>query len=271
MLKLFVIVGILLCCNSPLSAQDKTPPPVSSDMLRETYERDGVHFKRLNDFVWVHTSYLTMEKWGMVLSNGLIIVTEQGAVLVDTAWNNRQTEAILSWTRDVLGTRISSAVFTHAHEDKMGGVPALKKAGVATYAHPLSNRLAPSHNLSPAEFDLTILEGGVAQLPRHSPATDLARLNIFYPGTGHTKDNIVVQIEGTKILFGGCLIRPGGSKNMGYTAEGSLVQWGPSIDRVAHHFPEASIVIPSHGPPAGRELLSLTSSLSRAAQKPKVP
>lgn len=95
----------------------------------------------------------------------------------------------------------------------------------------------------------------------------LKNLEFFYPGPGHTRDNIVVYYAPAKVLFGGCLIRPGGSDNLGNTADGDVAGWADAVRRVAAQFPEAEIVIPSHGPPGGRELLDHTIALAEAANE----
>jgi len=262
---LLVVLAIASCVHSPTVQVPGPQSTASASPLTED-ERDGVHFKKLDEFVWMHTTYVNLEKWGPVFSNGLIVVGADRASLVDTAWNNEQTKTILNWTYEVLGTTISSAVFTHAHDDKMGGMEALRVAGVLTYAHPRSNVLAPLHKLTPAEFDLAILDNGSARVPGDRAATDLSKLEIYYPGAGHTEDNVVVHVKGTEILFGGCLVRPGDANSLGNTAEASISNWDDAVDRVASRFPTATVVIPSHGSPAGRELLSITSELARSAQ-----
>lgn len=263
--SLLAVIAVASCGQTPV-VQVSGPQSAGVVSPQTEFERGGIRFKKLDEFVWMHTSYINLEKWGVVRSNGLIVVSANGATLVDTAWNNEQTKTILSWTHEVLGTPISSAVFTHAHEDKMGGVQALRNAGVSTYAHPRSNVLAPRHNLTPAEFDLTILDNGSARVSGELAATDLASLEIFYPGPGHTEDNIVVRVNRTELLFGGCLVRPGSSTSLGNTAEASISNWDNAVDGVARRFPAVSIVIPSHGAPAGRELLTITSELARSAQ-----
>ncbi|MEX0300039.1 MAG: subclass B1 metallo-beta-lactamase [Kordiimonas sp.] len=237
----------------------------------QTDERDGVHFTKLHDKVWMHTTYATIEGWGTFPSNGLIVLAENTAILVDTAWNNAQTDTILSWARDVLGTPITSAVFTHAHDDKMGGVQSVKNFGASTYAHPLSNKLAPSEGVVPAEFDLIIADDGSATIPKGHPNTNLADLEIFYAGAAHTVDNIVLKVSGTDILFGGCLIRQGGSTSLGNLGDASVPDWPETVRKIVARFPNATMVIPSHGPPAGRELIALTAQLAKKAQTPNGP
>lgn len=257
-MKFFAFLFLILAAGSTNASAEQTAP------LKD--ERNGVHFTKLDDKVWMHTTYATIEGWGTFPSNGLIVLTEDTAVLVDTAWDNEQTSIILSWAQEVLGTPITSAVFTHAHSDKMGGVERVKKSGAATYAHPLSNILAPDEGVVPAEFDLVVALDGTATVPKGHPASHLAGLEVFYAGAAHTTDNIVVKVTGTDILFGGCLIRHEGSTSLGNLGDASVPDWPATINKVAEHFPAANVIVPSHGPPAGRELIALTQHLAKRAQ-----
>lgn len=244
-LRLWPLWVSLWIASTPAGAQ--APPP-----------RPEVTFTALAPGVWMHTSHLTLKKWGKVPSNGLIVETETGSILVDTAWNDAQTQEIMSWARQHLHKPIQVAVFTHAHDDKMGGVHSLRKQGIVTYAAAESNRLAPGRGLMPAEHNVPF--------NREHLAFNLSPLVIFDPGPGHTTDNIVVGLPTHNIVFGGCLIRPAGSTNLGNTADGNISHWGHAALAVAKQFPGAQIVVPSHGPPAGRELFELTQTLAQAAQ-----
>ncbi len=257
----FSLLSIVLCSCTDADPVAESVSRSVTDRHIASEIRGDVQFTQLSDTVWMHTTVHETETWGPVPSNGIIVVGATHAVLVDTAWTNAQTQTILEWTADVLDTPVTAAVFTHAHQDKMGGVQALRDAGVATYAHPLSNEIAPTHGLVPAEFDLAISDDGSVITPE-----ELALVDVFYPGAGHTRDNIVVNARGADILFGGCLVRSGGSTSLGNTDEASIPDWAQSADNVTRRFPDATVVVPSHGPPGGPDLLALTADLARKAQ-----
>ena len=85
---------------------------------------------------------------------------------------------------------------------------------------------------------------------------------VFYPGPGHTEDNIVVHFPEGRILYGGCLIRPGESDNLGNTADANTSEWAVSVKRIEDKYREQlDVVIPTHGPPHGPELLNHTITL----------
>lgn len=214
-----------------------------------------VVFTQLADNAWMHTSYRNVKPWGLILTNGLLIERDDHSVLIDTAWNDEQTSQIIDWAKKELGKPIKASIHTHAHSDKMGGMAVLHKAGIETYANSLSNELAPSHNLLPANNDLTISAIG--------DQIKWQGLDVLYPGGGHTEDNIVVYDEISNIVFGGCLIRPGSTKTLGNTGDANLDYWSQSAQNVANAFPTASIVIPSHGKPGGREVLTNTIEITK--------
>ena len=225
--------------------------------------------EKIADGVWIHKSHKIVEPYGPVLSQGLVVKTGGGVILVDTAWNAEDTEALLGAIADTVGGRPQLAVVTHAHEDKMGGMAAL--AHVDTAAFELTNADAPARGLLPAKISLS---RGTIDKPLSvrlvGPNGEVAaqgEVEIFYPGPGHTRDNIVVYYAPAKVLFGGCLIRPADAANLGNTADADIANWANAARAVAARFPDAEIVIPSHGPRGGRELLDHTIALAEAAAK----
>jgi metallo-beta-lactamase class B len=216
---------------------------------------DTVQFSKLATNVWMHTSYKNVEPWGLVFTNGLVIERDNFSLLVDTAWNIQQTTQIIEWAKIKLKKPIKASIHTHAHSDKMGGIVALHKAKISTYASSMSNELAPTHDLIPAKNDLDITSVGDQTL--------WEGLNVFYPGGGHTHDNIVVYDRESQIIFGGCLIRPGNSDSLGYTGDANIEHWSQAARNVANAFPEGSIVVPSHGEPGGREVLINTIEIAK--------
>src|SRR5690606_31882727 len=89
----------------------------------------AVTFEQLTPGVWLHLSTLEIKPWGEVPAYGLVVLRGEESLLVDTAWTDAQTEEIVRWASDTLGAPITAAVFTHAHQDKMGGVGALRARG----------------------------------------------------------------------------------------------------------------------------------------------
>lgn len=260
MFRVFLLLSLLVLNAGAVAASDP----------HQNKSAPAPSLEKLADGLWLHKSYEVIEPWGPVLSQGLVLKTDLGVTLVDTAWNNTDTEELLDIIAREAGSKPTRAIVTHAHRDKMGGMAALRDAGVETYAFTMTNKDAPARSLTPAQNDLdlpapsspaTLLFGDLD--PRNPSVAPMFEL--YYPGPGHTRDNIVVYYAPAKILFGGCLIRPGGAANLGNIADGDVEHWAQTVRNVAAAFPEAEIIVPSHGNPGGRELLDHTIALAQEA------
>ena len=212
-------------------------------------------YRQIAPKVWIHTSYKELDDGVPFPSNGLLVRVGDELLLVDTAWSDAQTREILEWAESTIGEPVTRAVVTHAHDDKMGGVKALHERGIATYASDRTNLAAVQRGLTPAEIEIDlapsfrILEG----------------VEVFYPGPGHTVDNIVVYVADAKILFAGCLVRPAEATALGNTADADVGHWAEAVEWVERRFPEAEVVVPSHGAWGDRTLLDHTIDLAEQA------
>lgn len=210
----------------------------------------------LAEGVWIHASYADVPRFGRVLSQGLVVRSSEGVLVVDTAWTEADTRVLLEEVRAQAGAHVVGVVVTHAHADKMGGVGALHAAGFRSYAHRFTNADAPARGLVPTS-DALFADGSSVQA--------LASVEIFHPGEGHTRDNLVVYVPTARVLFGGCLVRPGDATDLGNTADANVAQWADAVRAVAARYPDARVVVPSHGAAGGRELLDHTIALAEAA------
>ena len=87
-------------------------------------------------------------------------------------------------------------------------------------------------------------------------------MTLFYPGAGHSEDNIVVWLEKHKVLFGGCLIKSLEAKGMGNLSDANVNQWRQSITNITDAFLlNTAVVVPGHGKPGDIELLRHTDKL----------
>lgn len=237
------------------------PPAAQQDAKSGITERFGpMRFQEIAPGIWQHTSYLDVAGFGSVPSHGLLIVDGETSVLVDTAWTVDQTEALLEWASTRLAKPVRAAVVTHAHADKMGGMAALHAQNVETYAHGMSNAMAPAKDLLPARHALSFRDDGA--LAAATPAA-LGPLTIVYPGPGHTADNIALGINGTTIAFGGCLIKASTASSLGYLGESDTDRYADSVARFAAAFPGATRIAMSHSPVEGREAIARTLELAK--------
>lgn len=195
---------------------------------------------RLTDQVYVHVTYGIYQNTA-VPSNGLIINTGDGVVLVDTGWdtkdNTDNTRQLLRWVADSLHQPVRLCIVTHAHDDKVGGIGALRQAGVRVISTPLTARKSVEsgydapEGILPADTTFTL-----GQVP----------IRTYFPGQGHTADNIVVWLPNQRILHGGCLVKSVATFGIGNIADANLNEWSNSIRRVMSQFGQARIVVPGH-------------------------
>jgi metallo-beta-lactamase class B len=184
-------------------------------------------------------------------ANGLVV----GPILVDTAWTPEQTEQLYA------ETHVQQVLVTHAHEDRMAGLDVLARHGVASYGLERTQLEARAHQRpAPAH---TVGEEGELSLGG-------TRLLYFFPGAAHAPDNLVVYVPAQQVLFGGCMVRALDS-GLGPLEDADLKSWQSAIERVRERFPDATLIVPGHGEPGGRELLAHTRALVDAALADEVP
>jgi metallo-beta-lactamase class B len=225
-------------------------PAVAKEVTARTLSPD-LRVEAVAPGVWRHISVKTVPQYGAVPANGLIVVGEEAAALIDTPWTNEQTALLFDYVEREFGVKIDHVVATHSHDDCMGGIEEAHERGATSHALELT-----------AEF----ARGAANPVPRktflEADGFSLGGMDVElrYFGGGHTRDNIVAWIPQKKVLFGGCLVkRTGGSR--GYIAEADLAAWPETIGKVKAAYPRAEIVVPGHGPPGTLEYLDSTAEL----------
>lgn len=233
MKKLFSFL-LLLLCGGHIFAQEPR-----------------LEVEQLAPRVWGHTSFRMLGTTKFP-SNGLIVSTTEGVLLIDTAWGEAQTEQLLQWVKQHLQQPVKQCLVTHAHDDRMGGIKVLQQAGVQVLSSAKTAELA-------AELALGNL------LPVLPPDTTIVlgqqQLQVYYPGAGHAPDNLVVYLPEQQLLFGGCLVKHATAKSLGNTADADLRHWPYAIRNVQQKFPKAKLVVPGHGSGSSPQALAHTLHL----------
>lgn len=206
----------------------------------QTPQKPKVRVTPLSDGVYLHVSYGIYRNTA-ISSNGLLIKTPDGVVLVDTGWDTPDdtdnTRQLLRYVADSLRQPVRLCIVTHAHDDRVGGIAELRRAGVRVVSTPLTAQNAVKagypapEGILPADTTLVI-----GQVP----------IRCFFPGEGHTRDNIVVWLPTQRILHGGCLVKSVAVFGMGNLADANVQEWANSVRRVIARFGDARIVVPGH-------------------------
>ncbi len=211
----------------------------------------NIELSKIEDSVWIHTASRVYGS-DIIPSNGLIIQTSSGIVLVDTPWDDSLTIELLAMIKKQFNQDIVLSIITHSHIDRIGGIHTLHKKGVKVVSSALTCQKAKESGYEVPE-------------PIFSPDTTFVfgneQIEYLYPGAGHTVDNSIVWIPGRNILFGGCLVKSASSTNLGNIADADLKEWPRSICTIMDKFPTVKLVIPGHGPSGGLELLQHTLDL----------
>lgn len=232
-----------------------------------TSTEPGVELRALADGVWLHTSYYRYPGGTRFPSNGLIVRHADGLILIDTAWGELKTQQLLAAIAAEIALPVTRAIVTHAHGDRTAGIDVLEAGGVEVFAHPLTRRLT-------LEFGLPVPDRTLDDLAKPGSAVEMDGLQVYYPGPAHAPDNVIVWLPEKGILFGGCLVRAAGSNSPGNTAHADLEGWVAALDLLQRRYPDAGIVVPGHGEPAGTELIRHTRKLVRdatPAERPTAP
>ncbi|HEY6880774.1 MAG TPA: subclass B1 metallo-beta-lactamase [Polyangiales bacterium] len=232
----FLLLSLLFACTPPITSKAPT--------------HEAVPLTELRPGVWMHRS------WGIsdgvrYEANGLLV----GSILIDTPWSPEQTQALLEQAR------VDKALVTHSHLDRVAGIDLLSQRGIASYGLARTQIEARAHQ-RPAPTHAVGEEGELA--------VGDARVIYFFPGAAHAPDNLVVYVPSQQVLFGGCMVRALDAQ-LGNLGDADIKSWQQAIQRVSERFPEATLIVPGHGEPGGRELLAHTRALVDAALADEVP
>ncbi|MCA8833379.1 MBL fold metallo-hydrolase [Hymenobacter pini] len=166
-------------------------------------------------------------------SNGLLIQTPKGLLLVDAAWSAAQTEQLLRWATDSLHQPVRLLVLTHAGAATPEALEVLRRHHVRLYSSPLTaRRWHSSHPQAPA------------LVPALKPYTLIragrTRLELFFPGAKGGTEPGVAWLPKQKILFSG-KVAPASGQQPSSRAERA------SLRTVAARYHRARVVVPAHG------------------------
>ncbi|CAM3741260.1 COR family subclass B1 metallo-beta-lactamase [Corallococcus soli] len=228
-----------------------TTPSVSPTSTDEIVLAEDVRIRRIAPGVWMHMTNAGKE-WGFTPANGLLVEDGDTSILVDTGWNPRHAETLITWARDSLRHPVRAALVTHFHMDRTGGIPTLDAQGIAVHAREDTARRATA-------------QGNPVPHQRLSDAQDFGPLSVFFPGAGHAPDNLIVYHPASGILYGGCFIKDAAAKDLGNLEDADTAAWPASLERARAHYPDTRVIVPGHHAPGGPELLVHTEALLREA------
>lgn len=226
-----------------------------ADISRQKHIRinSDLELFRLTPDCFLYTAWADMGRWGRIGSNGLVVVKNGKALLIDTPVHESQTVELAWWLDKNLDAKLESFVPGHWHDDCIGGMAWLNRNHVKTYAHIQTNQILTAKGMEQAKESFS---------DSLTLKVEDIHVELYYMGGGHSTDNIVAWIPAEKILFGGCMIKDRRATSIGNTADAApLHEWLETIKRIEDKFPDAKIIIPGHGEYGGRELFNHTKKI----------
>lgn len=188
---------------------------------------------------YVYTTSGTLDDGTRVPSNSMYIVTRQGAVMIDVPWDTTQLGPLLNAIRQRHGKKVIACIATHFHDDRTLGLAALAAKGIKTYSTAQTLALCKKEHNDQAQYiipeDTTFRFGD-------------RRVEVFFPGAGHSPDNIVVYVPEDKVLYGGCFVKSTDSRDLGNLSDAKPYEWEKSMLRLKARYPHPVVTVPGHGP-----------------------
>ena len=68
----------------------------------------------------------------------------------------------------------------------------------------------------------------------------------YYPGKGHSPDNIVIWFEKERVLYGGCLIKSAEDNDLGNLSDASVKDYATTIKNVQEKCKNPNYIITGH-------------------------
>jgi metallo-beta-lactamase class B len=185
---------------------------------------------------YIYTTYNTYEQ-SRIPANGMYLVTNNGVVMFDTPWDSTQFQPLLDSIQVKHNKSVVMCFATHWHSDKTAGLEYYRHLGIKTYTTALTDELSKKNNKKRAEYLLT--KDSLFTVGQYSFET-------YYPGEGHTVDNIVLWFGKQKILYGGCLIKGVDDETLGYLGDANVKEYESTLKRVQKKYRNPKFIIIAH-------------------------
>ena len=248
-----------------LSAQDTNKGETIINEYLKVIEIDTDVYRVIHAFPWSANSLL-------------VRVGGNDFILCDTPIENTGSQALVEWIREKYGDVNLTVINCHYHIDCLGGNHYMLSQGFKVYATEMTLKLfeEDKENIIPRMLngvtDSKMIE--VIKNLKLAPPENIfneenglklkigeEEIELYYPGGGHTEDNIVVYFPQRKILYGGCLVKPLEQKNLGSQSFANFEQWPQSLQNLIDKYPDAKLVVPGHGSHGDMSMVNHTMEL----------
>ncbi|ODM55343.1 subclass B1 metallo-beta-lactamase BlaB-23 [Elizabethkingia meningoseptica] len=199
-------------------------------------ETPEVKIEKLKDNLYVYTTYNTFNGTKYA-ANAVYLVTSKGVVVIDSPWGEEKFKNFTDEIYKRHGKKVIMNIATHSHDDRAGGLEYFKSLGAKTYSTKMTDSILAKDNKPRAQYTFD---------NNKSFKVGKDEFQIYYPGKGHTADNVVVWFPKDKVLVGGCIIKSGDSKDLGFLGEAYVNDWTQSVHNIQKKFPNVQYVVAGH-------------------------
>jgi metallo-beta-lactamase class B len=228
---------------------------VICSFLSALYSNSQLDFTKISDSSYVFTTYQTY-KDVRISSHGLLKITSAGVIMIDTPWDTTQFQPLLDSVQYKFQKPVVLVLATHWHEDRSGGLDYYKGLGIPTYSTYATKNLCRENHLPQAMYTF---EGDTVF---HIGNTVF---ETYYPGAGHSSDNMVVYFPQDKLLVGGCFVKSVEAKDLGNLSDANIGMWPIAAKNLIKKYPKVKTVIPGHQKiSSGKKALKHTLKLTKA-------
>jgi metallo-beta-lactamase class B len=197
----------------------------------------NLQINRLTGDFYIYTT-CNLYQGNKIPANGMYLVTSKGVVLFDAPWDTTQFQPLLDSIKLKHDKTVVLCIPTHFHDDRTAGLAYYRQQGIKTYTTVLTDELSKKNNKKRAEF--LIAKDTVFSMGEYLFET-------YYPGPGHTPDNIIIWFKKQKILYGACLIKSVEDDDLGYLGDANKIEYANTIKNVQKKCPQPNHVIVGHG------------------------
>jgi glyoxylase-like metal-dependent hydrolase (beta-lactamase superfamily II) len=225
-----------------------------------------VPFTEVGDRVWV-----ARYEWFDV--NVSLIAGDRGLLAVDTHASAVAAREVIDDIRRLGVGDVVAVVNTHEHFDHTfgngefrtayGAVPIHSHETAAERTVPSGERIKALYDDEPDDPHRDEVQATEIVPADHTfssaAALDLGDrfVELVYPGRGHTAGDLIVRVPDADVVLAGDLVEESSMRNgvPGFGSDCYPLEWPLSLDIVLGLTTPASVVVPGHGAPVGREFV----------------
>jgi glyoxylase-like metal-dependent hydrolase (beta-lactamase superfamily II) len=222
-------------------------------------------FREVADRVWV-------ARYAWFDVNVTVVEGPAGLLVVDTNASEAAGHEVLADLRRLSPAPLVAAVNTHVHFDHTFGNGVFAAEGVEIVAHEAVAEALPGHaadirGQAAADLDedprYAELVDTHAVVPHRTFSSALTfdlgdrLVELVHPGKGHTDGDVVVRVPDADVLLAGDLVEESALRGgaPGYGDDSWPMEWPLTLDLVLDLVGPATVVVPGHGAPVGRDFV----------------